>query len=215
MRTQRFHLAAVASVFAATVIPETAHAQQCTSDNMDNRGCAVIFEGPNEKAQREQAAQNAAAQSGARGPVVDAPRFPGSLRMVDTYFAVAFHPGANDPWAIWKNQKSLQNAEERVLGACNSLMGSGCVLVGSGKNSYVLLGYQKSESAEPRLVEVGIGESQKAAEKNLVEKCEAKGLKCAPLPFFGTMPESDAGGFDFSMTYYPSEDTVRRRSKVK
>ena len=149
------------------------------------------------------------------GPVADAPRFPGSLRMVDTYFAVAFHPGANDPWAIWKNQKSLQNAEERVLGACNSLMGSGCVLVGSGKNSYVLLGYQKSESAEPQLVEVGIGESQKAAEKNLVEKCKAKGLKCAPLPFFGTIPEADSGGFDFSMTYYPTEDTVRRRPKVK
>ncbi|RDV02959.1 DUF4189 domain-containing protein [Sphingorhabdus pulchriflava] len=208
VRLQRYLLVIIASFFASIVFPESANAAfPCTwapgevQVGEDNGVPLCEQRGPT--------------QPTSGGAAADAPRFPSPLRLVDTYFAVAFHPGANDPWAIWKNQISLQNAEERVLAACNAVMGIGCKIVGSGANSFVVLGYQMDQSAGPQLVELGVGTSLKKARQNLKEKCKSRGYKCNPLDFFGTTPESDNTGIDFSTTYYPTEATVRRRSQVK
>lgn len=196
------------SAFAVTALPEIADAQQCTSDNSDNRGCAVIIEGPNQRAQREQMERQGMTRPGSGGAASDAPRFPGRLPLVDTYFAVASHPGAKEHWAIWKNQVSLQNSEARVLAACNAAMRSGCQLVGSGKNSLVLFGYQMDQPAGPQFVDIGVGRNVKEAKQNLTENCQRKGSACIPKVYFATGPETAAGGFDFSMIYDPSKKSI-------
>lgn len=208
MRIQRFLLPVIATAFASIALPESAFAAEpCTwapgqVQVGEDKGVPLCEQHRN-------------GQPSGGGTPADKPRFPGRIHMVDTHYAVAFHPGANDPWAIWKNQISLKDAEERVIAACNAVMGSGCQIVGSGANSFGVLGYRMGQPGGPQLVELGIGGSMREARRNLKEKCEARGYECGPLDFFGTIPGTDNGGFDFSMTYYPTEQTVKRRPPVQ
>jgi len=55
-------------------------------------------------------------------------------REVDSYSALAWHPGANDYWAIWDSNTSEAFAKERALEYCNKAMGKGCTVAVSGKN---------------------------------------------------------------------------------
>lgn len=208
MRIQPVLLAMIASALAATSLPQSANAAHpCTGASGEvqvgeDNGVPLCE-------------QHGTGAPGASDSPADKPRFPGKLRMVDTFYAVAFHAAANDPWAIWKNQISLKNAQERVLAACNTVMGRGCRLVGSGANSFGVLGYRMDQPGGPQLVQLGVGRNLKEARQNLKNKCRAKGYECSPLDFFGTIPERDNAGVDFSITYFPTKQTVKRRAPAR
>lgn len=147
----------------------------------------------------------------------EAPRFPGQLRLVDTYIAVAMHKAANDPWAIWGNPTSLQNAEERALEACNSVMRGECYIAASGANIFVSLGYARLEGAL-QLIAAGSGATLDQAIEDALRKCESKGFDCISSKevSFGTAQVRDPGGMDLTtMTYYPTEATVKRRQPIQ
>ena len=54
--------------------------------------------------------------------------------VVDSYSALAWHPDANDYWAIWDSNTSEAFAKERALDYCNKAMKKGCTVAVSGKN---------------------------------------------------------------------------------
>lgn len=137
------------------------------------------------------------------------PLFPRSIPKIDTYIAVALHPEANEPWAIWNNPYSEKDAKERVLAACNKAMGGNCVIVGSGKNSSVALGYLGNI-----LTEAALGETPEQAAKNVLTKCSDKGNKCKALIVFTTRPNLDLST-DSSSTYYPTSTNVRLVNTIR
>lgn len=128
----------------------------------------------------------------------------GSLEKIDTYIAVALHPEANEPWAIWNNPYSEDNAKERVLAACSAAMGEGCELVAAGRNSAVALGY-----VGVQLAEAAWGETPSEASKNVLAKCREHGLRCKVEVVFSTRQDFDLST-DMSTTYYPTSETVKR-----
>ena len=204
MRKFIFPSAMIASLLALMPV-NGADAQQCTSDNSDNRGCGVVIEGPHSRAQRE--AAEAEASRGSSAPA-ERPRFPGKFRMVDTYYAVVFHPRAKEHWAVWKIQTSAQNAEERALSLCNAVMGRGCQIAGSGKNALVLTGYQMDHPSGPQFVDIGTGRNAREAKRDLAARCKAKGIACVPKAYIITGPETPNGGLDLSIYFDPSKQSL-------
>lgn len=204
MRNIIFPSAIIAAMLFVPAM-DNAEAQQCTSDNSDNRGCGVIIEGPHSRAQRE--AAEAARTRGSSAPT-DKPRFPRPLALVDTYYAVAFHPRAKEHWAVWKIQTSEQNAAERALSLCNNVMGGGCQIAGSGKNALILTGYQMDNPTGPQFVDIGTGQNAREAKRNLAERCKAKGIECIPKAYIITGPETPTGGIDLSIYYDPSQQSI-------
>lgn len=144
-------------------------------------------------------------QSPPKNPQLPTRRFP----TIDTYIAVALHPDANEPWAIWNNPYSEKDAKERALAACNKAMGGNCVIAGSGKNSSVAIGYLGNI-----LTEAAWGETPEKAAKNVLKKCSDKGNQCKALVVFSTPPNLDLST-DTSSTYYPTSTSVKLISTIR
>ena len=132
------------------------------------------------------------------------PNAPAVLPTVDTYIAVALHPDADDPWAIWNTQD--ENVSKRVLEACKEAMrDKKCKIVGKGKNTAVAIGYVNNH-----LADTATGETPWIARKNLKEKCS----NCVMGAIFASHPVIQTDFIDVDIKgYLPTKETVRLKSQ--
>lgn len=130
------------------------------------------------------------------------------LKVVDTYSAVAWHPNANDYWAIWDNKDSEGNAKERVLKACNQTMGGGCAIAASGKNLTVCIA-----TVDGVVTEMAWDEDDAIALMGVMKKCETKwGDRCEP--FVRIKPSKVYSvKWDTSIDYLPNAKQVHLLDK--
>lgn len=158
-------------------------------------GCAPIPTGPATNN------QDLVDQLRNRGPD---PNAPAVLPTVDTYIAVALHPDADEPWAIWNTQD--ENVSKRVLEACKEAMkDKKCKIVGKGKNTAVAIGYVNNHIAD-----TATGETPWIARKNLKEKCS----NCVMGAVFAAHPVIQTDWVDVDIKgYLPTKETVRLKSQ--
>lgn len=130
----------------------------------------------------------------------------------DRYTAVAWHPDANDFWAVWNNPISNDNAMLRVLEACNKAMKKGCSLVAAGKNITVSLA-----TVDGVVTEAAWDENADHALMGVMNKCHAKWgeAHCKAHVQFGSF-KSHNTDIDTSSTYFPTaENVIRLNKRVK
>lgn len=97
---------------------------------------------------------------------------------VDNYFAIVTHPGVDDVWAT-AGQYRKEGAEMAVLEPCRITMGSGCVILASGRNAWVAVArgkdgaFRYATDADP-----------KRAKKALNAQCKSAGANCKDIRLF-------------------------------
>jgi hypothetical protein len=118
------------------IIPQIANAQQCGPGMVQECGQGIIscvpmgpvFQSTNTaediigRIHTERANRDAEAEAEAEAEALARSWTHGStahLKVVDTYSVVAWHPDANDIWAVWENKESVAKAQDRALDACN------------------------------------------------------------------------------------------------
>lgn len=147
--------------------------------------------------------------------VYDAPagqsRAPRTKEWIDVHVAVAWHPNANDVWAIWnvrESQGGQAAAEEAVLSDCRKAMGDGCTIAGSGINSSVAIArHPNGFSAAAR------GKTSDEAKAEVVNFC-SKRVTCPVVHVFTAKPwveYTDEPGFDELKRYRPNSRSVIAR----
>lgn len=188
----------LASVFLLLLFTNVAWAEgNCPAGMYPNAGgCAPIPPGP---ATNNQDLVDKLRNTGPN------PNAPAVLPTVDTYIAVALHPEADDPWAIWNTQD--QNVSTRVLNACEEVMkDKRCTIVGEGKNIAVAIGYKSNH-----LMDAASGKDPWAAKENLKKKC---GSDCLVGAVFAAHPVIRTDWADADIKgYLPTKETVRLKSQ--
>ena len=122
-----------------------------------------------------------------------------------TFVAIAWHPNANDVWAIWNNW-SREGATRRALAACKSVMGEGCTIAGSTENGALVVARDENGWVS----RVGHGVSREIARLELKQVCKDEGKDCRisqgwlaePVPTF--LRDTDP-----SQTYFPTKEVVQ------
>ena len=139
------------------------------------------------------------------------PRAPRPQEWVDVHVAVAWHPNANDVWAIWnvrESQGGQATAEDTVLSDCRKVMGDGCTLATSVINGSIAIAHH------PSGVHVyGWGRTPDAAKMDALAQCTNK-LTCTIAHVFTAKPwleYTDVPGFNELKRYRPSGRDIKRR----
>ncbi len=94
-------------------------------------------------------------------------------RWVDSQFAVAWHPDANDVWAIWDTQDGVAVVKRDAIAACNRAMGGGCTEAGAGVNSSLAIA-----SDNRGVLLQSWGATPKQAERNVLKICADNDSTC-------------------------------------
>lgn len=131
------------------------------------------------------------------------------VREVDSYSALAWHPGANDYWAIWDSNTSEAFAKERALEYCNRAMTSGCTVAVSGKNMAMGIAM-----ADGMITEIAWDTNADVALIAVMKMCESKWGVERCVPFNRIKPSSKVidSRLDFLNGHVPSpEQTIRYR----
>ncbi len=146
--------------------------------------------------------------------VYDSPAQPAAPRpkeWVNVYVAVAWHPNANDVWAIWnvrESQGGRASAEKAVLADCRNVMGEGCTIAASGMNGSIAIARHPGGSHV-----WGWGEAASAAKNDVLTQCTTK-IACTIAHVFTAKPwveYTDVAGFNEMKRYRPSGREIRRR----
>ena len=144
--------------------------------------------------------------------VYDAPSGqPRPKESVNVHVAVAWHPDANDVWAIWNVRDSQGGdaaAKRAVLSDCQQIMGEGCTIANGGRNSSVAIGRSRRG-----FLSAAWGENAATAKKALADSCTAA-TPCTVLHVFTAKPwveYSDVPGFDELKRYRPNPRSVKAR----
>lgn len=136
---------------------------------------------------------------------------PRPTESVNVHVSVAWHPDANDVWAIWNVRESQGGqtfAERAVLADCRKIMGDGCSIINGGINGSVAIG------RDPRgFIFSGWGATAETAKIKLIDGCAAE-FPCKLLHVFTAKPwveYTDVPGFDELKRYRPNSRGVRGR----
>ena len=219
VRVQRFFVAIFATIIAFFT-SQIANAQQCGPGMVQEGGQGIIscvptgpvFQSTNTaediigRIHAERSNRDAQAEALARSWKYGSTAH---LKVVDTYSVVAWHPNANDIWAVWENKDSLAKARERVLNACNQTMGGGCEIAAAGKNLAVSMA-----TVDGVVTEVAWDEDETLALMGVMKKCETKwGDRC--MPFVHIKPNTVKNvRWDTSLTYLPDASKVHLLDKT-
>lgn len=144
--------------------------------------------------------------------VYDAPfGQPRPKESVNVHVAVAWHPDANDVWAIWNVRDSQGGdaaAKRAVLSDCGQIMGEGCTIANAGRNSSVAIGRNRRD-----FLFAAWGENSVTAKKTLIDNC-TETPPCTVLHVFNAKPwveYSDVPGFDELKRFRPNPRSVKAR----
>lgn len=113
------------------------------------------------------------------------PTAPRPKEWVDVHVAVAWHPNANDVWAIWnilESQGGRASAEKAVLADCLQAMGEGCTVAVSGVNGSVAIARNPSGDHF-----YGWGKTVNAAKNEVLTQCATR-LACTIMRVFTAKP---------------------------
>jgi hypothetical protein len=139
------------------------------------------------------------------------PPAPRPQAWVDVHVAVAWHPSANDVWAIWnvrESQGGQAAAEEAVLSDCRKVMGEGCTVPPSVINGTIAIARSPSG-----LLFYGWGTTPDIAQKSARDSCSST-LACAVAHIFTAKPwieYTDAPGFNQLKHYRPKSHSIKGR----
>lgn len=140
-----------------------------------------------------------------------APQAPRPTEFVNVHVVVAWHPDANDVWAIWNVRESQGGqtfADRAVLADCRKIMGDGCSIAEGGINGSVAIGRDGRG-----FIFSGWGATPEKAKKTMVDGCVAE-FPCAMLHVFTAKPwveYTDVPGFDELKRYRPNSRGVKGR----
>ncbi|MBK8185041.1 MAG: DUF4189 domain-containing protein [Candidatus Competibacteraceae bacterium] len=134
------------------------------------------------------------------------------VREVDSYSALAWHPDANDYWAIWDSNTSEAFAKERALEYCNKAMKKGCTVAVSGKNMAMGIAM-----VDGMITEIAWDVDADIALIAVMKKCEAKWGANRCLPFSRIKPTKVIDSrLDFLNGHVPNpEQTIRYKKGTK
>ncbi len=132
--------------------------------------------------------------------------------VVDSYSALAWHPDANDYWAIWDSNTSEAFAKERALEYCNKAMKKGCTVAVSGKNLGMAIAM-----VDGMVAGVASDIDADVAMMAVMKMCETKwgADRCSLLTRIKPIKVTDTH-LDFLNGHVPSpEQTVRYKKTTK
>lgn len=132
--------------------------------------------------------------------------------VVDSYSALAWHPDANDYWAIWDSNTSEAFAKERALDYCNKAMKKGCTVAVSGKNLGMAIAM-----VDGMITEVAWDVDADIAMMAVMKMCETKwgAERCTLVNRIKPTKVTDTH-LDFLNGHVPSpEQTVRYKKTTK
>lgn len=139
------------------------------------------------------------------------PPTPRLQEWVDVHVAVAWHPDANDVWAIWnvrERQGGKAAAEEGVLSDCRKVMGDGCTIATSVLNGTIAIARHPNGYNT-----YGWGATADAAKGDATNRC-SKRITCTIVHVFTAKPWlefTDAAGFNELKRYQPDRRSVKAR----
>ena len=134
---------------------------------------------------------------------------------VDVYVSVAWHPDANDVWAIWnvrESQGGQAAADDAVLSDCRKAMGDGCSIANSGINTSIAIARDNSG-----FTAYGAGATHDAAKNQVLNDCSLRNTTCTVEHVFTAKPwleYTDVAGFDELKQYRPNGRVIEARHGV-
>lgn len=134
------------------------------------------------------------------------------VKEVDSYSALAWHPDANDYWAIWDSNTSEDFAKERALEYCNKAMKTGCTVAVSGKNLGMAIAM-----VDGMIAEIASDVDADIAMMGVMKMCETKwgADRCSLLNRIKPTKVIDTR-LDFLNGHVPNpEQTIRYKKSTK